>query len=807
MLILRKIFYFIIIISIVGIVATLIYLTSQKPQFAGTIQLKGLKDQVEVMYDFYGVPHIYANNEQDAYFALGYVHAQDRLFQMEMTRRVASGRLSEILGNDFVKIDAFFRTLGLKEHATESAARYLNSDTSTYQRSAKAYLAGVNQFILKGRTPVEFKMLGITKKKFTEVDMYLSSEFMAFNFAMAFRTDPLMSFISKKLGPKYYHDLNAHYVEGTERNANFQIPDTAAAHQVAFNTVDNLLNQIPIPALVGSNAWVVAPAHTVNGKVLFANDTHIGYGQPCVWYEAHLEYPGYSFYGNFLAGFPFAAIGHTRELAWGLTMFENDDLDFYAERIKPGDSTKYWSFGKWNPLMIRIDTIHVKGEDDKVLTVRTSRHGPLMQEVMPEWKGVTDEPVAASWTHLKFPNNLMQVTYNLNHSHSFDETKAAVAELISPGLNIMYGDAKGNIAWWASGKLVKRNPKMDPVLLQDGTNEKNDPQGYFDFKDNPKSENPPEGFVFSANNQPDSMPGCGLYPGYYVPEDRAKRIETLLRAKESYSLEDMQRMNTDVMSPVAPIIAKTIMAVVSKKIMDKSANYQVAAKYLMQWNGDHQLRDVGPTIYYKLIYNVLQATMQDELGADNLKAFLGTHVMKNSLLPLMKNDSSVWWDDIHTANVKETRTEIFGKAFDETVQQLIAQLGDNPKTWEWGRVHLLEHVHPIGMKKPFNYFFNVGPFAVPGGQEVINQIAFDYNGDGIYKAKYGPAMRIALDFNDVENSQSVLPTGQSGNVMSPYYYDQSVMYNSGKSRKQKMNRVEIEKNKKGRLLLQPEYDH
>ena len=801
MRILRKVFFFLLIIGLLAVFSTLVYLTSQKPQYSGTIQLQGLKKQVEVKYDIYGVPHIYANNESDAYFGLGYVHAQDRLFQMEMTRRVASGRLSEILGPDFIKIDAFFKTLGLEQHARQSANLYLIGDTSSFQKSAKAYLAGVNQFVANGRIPVEFKMLGIPTKEFTTVDMYLVSEFMAFNFAMAFRTDPLMSFIQKKIGSKYYHDLNAHYVEGTERNPIYQRPDTTPI--IAFNTVDNLINKIPIPTLVGSNAWAVAPSHTKNGKVLLANDTHIGYGQPCVWYEAHLEYPGFSFYGNYLGGFPFAALGHTRELAWGLTMFENDDLDFYSERIKPGDSTKYWNDGKWAPLEIRKEIIKVKGEEDFAFTVRVSRHGPFMQEVMPEWKAISDNCIAASWTHLKFPNNLLQVTYNLNHSHNFEESRSAAAQLISPGLNLIYGDSIGNIAWWASGKLVKRNPKMDPVLLQDGTNNKNDPEGYYDFKDNPKSENPPVGFVFSANNQPDSMQGGIFYPGYYVPEDRAKRIGTLLSEKSQYTIDDMEKMNTDVMSPIAPIIASTIINSIGAKVLKQSTLNNDVAKRLLSWNGDHKLKDVGPTIYYKLIYNVLQAAMEDELGAANLKVFLGTHVMKNSLLPLMKNDRSIWWDNISTKNIIETRTSIFDKAFNLTVQQLQNQLGNNLNTWEWGRVHLIEHVHPIGMKKPFNYFFNVGPFPVPGGQEVINQIAFDYNGEGIYKAKYGPAMRLVLDFSDIENSKSVLPTGQSGNVMSPYYYDQANMYNSGKSRKQKMNAIEIEKNKSGRILLQP----
>jgi penicillin G amidase len=427
----------------------------------------------------------------------------------------------------------------------------------------------------------------------------------------------------------------------------------------------------------------------------------------------------------------------------------------------------------------------------------------LVQYVMPEWKGVTSQAVAAWWTHLKFSNNLLQVTYDLNQSRNINDSRKAASELISPGLNIVYGDATGNIAWWAAGRLVKRAKNTDPTLLIDGSNANHDPVGFYEFSENPKSENPPGGIIYSANNQPDTMTGNVLYPGYYVPEDRAKRIGILLRERERYSIEDMQRINTDVVSPISPLIAHEMMDAVTSQMVNKSKQHYAAAQKLLTWNGDHQLRDITPTIYYKFVYNVLEAAMEDELGPANFKVFLSTHTMKNTLLPMMKNDSSIWWNDVRTGDVKESRNMIMDKAFDLTIQQLDKQLGANVDTWEWGRVHFLEHVHPIGMKKPFNLFFNVGPYPVPGGQEVINQIAFDLNGEGIYKAKYGPAMRISLDFSDPENSKSVLPTGQSGNVMSPYYYDQAVMYNTGQTRKQKMNRKAIEEGKTGRLLLEP----
>jgi penicillin amidase len=814
MKLLRKLFYALIIGLLVFVGAVLIYLTTQKPQYNGSLELDGLNGKVEVVFDYYGIPHIYAENEEDAYFALGYVHAQDRLFQMEMTRRVASGRLAEILGTDFVKIDAFFKTLGLEEHADASAKACFKEDSLPFQRAADAYLKGLNSFIRMGRTPVEFVMLGIDKAEFTRKDILLASEFMAFNFAMAFRTDPLMSYVKLKLGKAYYEDLTTRHA-GTavipvyeDTVAMKDAGDSSIAALVSKHAGDDhaglsVLNKIPVPFLTGSNGWVVAPSRSKSGKVLLGNDTHIGFGQPAVWYEAHLEYPGHSFYGNFLAGFPFAAIGHTREIAWGLTMLENDDADFYAERIKPGDSSMYWSDGQWRLFRKTRKTIHVKGEEEVPLTVLESRHGPMVHQVMPEWKQVTDNGVALQWTHLKFTNNLLQVTYDLSHAKDMEEFRRGISALISPGLNVMYGDMKGNIAWWASGRLVKRAAHVDPVTLVDGSYYANDPVGYFDFSMNPHAVNPPSGFVYSANNQPDSMPGMGFYPGYYVPEDRALRIRQLFAERNQLNPEDLHRFNLDVNSPVTPLIAEAILSAMRNEVKKRTELHINAAKQLLLWDGDHELRDIAPTIYYKLIYHVLAEAMKDELGEDNFKLFLSTHVMKTSLIHLVKNDSSVWWNNVNSRDIVESRTMIFEKAFDQTIAELKAQLGNNTDMWEWGRVHMLEHKHPIGMKKPFNILFNVGPLPVPGGPEVLNQMGFDLNGEGVYHVKYGPAMRIVIDMADVENSKSILPSGQSGNVMSRYYNDQASMFNTGKMRKQKMNRSEIEANRIGRLVFRP----
>ena len=790
-------------IVLLAAIATLIYLASLKPQYSGSLQLKGLISPTEVLFDSYGIPHIYAKNEEDAYAALGFVQAQERLFQMEMIRRVATGRLSEVFGHDFVPIDKFFKTLCIQDHALASARYYMQDSIQTGKKAALAYLNGINQYIESGQTPIEFTLLGFKPEKFSISDLFLTIGYMSFNFAEGFKTDPVMSYIYKKYGDKYLNDINGIYKK-SQPVLTSPIPDSTLLSFAPdhFESTAAMLDRVPASPMVGSNAWVVAPEKSKSGKVLFANDAHITYGQPCVWYEAHIEYPGFSSYGNYLAGFPFAVIGHSREITWGLTMFLNDDVDFYSERIKPDDKFKVWDNGAWVPLQVINKKVHVKNEADRECIVRISKHGPLMQGVMPEWKYITSAAVSLSWTHLKFPSNMLQVSYNINHSRSMEDVRNAASQIISPGVNVIYGDSSGNIAWWAAAKLIKRPAHVNTTLLLDGASGKDEFTGYYDFSFNPKSENPASGLIVSANNLPDSSNSV-LVPGYYVPDERANRIHQLLTDREKYGPEDFQRINTDVISTASPKLAQYILAVLDQRLVNKTTVHNAVYYKLIRWNGSHLLQEVEPTIYYRLIYYILKYSLSDEMGETNFKTYLQTHAMKNALAPFIENDSSKWWDDITTKNKVERRSAIFNRAFDQTVNDLVTQFDNNVNQWKWGAVHQLEHIHPIGMKKPFNLLFNVGPYPVQGGNETINNSGFDLTNEKKIKVKFGPSMRIVLDFANIENSLSILPTGESGNIMSTNYKNQAPIYNNGKLRGQKMNREEILSKKSGRMLLSP----
>lgn len=359
---------FLFLIAGIGILFWLHYLL---PDYNGKIKSDLLSSDVDVYYDEYAIPHIYAQNENDAWFALGYVHAQERLFQMEMLRRVGAGRLSEIFGADLINIDKLFRALDISGIAHRSAEKYFSGSDSAYQQLTLSYLKGINYYIDKGKTPVEFTLLDIPKSKFTVEDVYLISGYMGFSFTEALRSDPVTDYIATHWGLPYYNDLAHHYTSDLGARIPVSNQNDTIIHSAIVAMSKLLKEKLPVSIWSGSNSWVVAPSHSASGKVLFENDTHIGHASPSVWYEAHIECPGVSLHGNFLAGFPFPLIGHTKERAWGMTMLENDDFNFYKEKPNPANENQYWHKGEWKNYTQRQEIIKVKGRPDVVYTVKT----------------------------------------------------------------------------------------------------------------------------------------------------------------------------------------------------------------------------------------------------------------------------------------------------------------------------------------------------------------------------------------------------------------------------------------------------
>jgi len=771
------------------------WLLSTKPIYEGKIALAGLEKPVTIKYDTYGIPHIYAKNEADVYFALGYVHAQERLFQMEMIRRVATGTLSEILGNEFIETDKLFRTLSIAEKSKEFTKKFKEQDL-VYKQAALSYFEGINAYIDDGPTPIEFILIGIPKQKFSVNDAYNAAGYMSFGFADGFRVDPLTSKIAATIGMDYLNDIGLHTIYDSTYIQSYFVPES-----VQLTGLSDIIETIPTPLIDGSNSWIISADKSASGHPIFENDTHIGFSQPAVWFEAHLEYPGTSLYGHYLAGFPFSILGHNTYATWGMTMFENDDVDLFQEKANPENSQQIWRVDQWQELTIREEILNIKDEDPIKFQVRKSDHGPIINDVLLA-ESTSEQPVSVYWEYLHADRDIFAATYSLGKCASIDDARHAASLIEAPGLNIMYADIDGNIAWWASARLPIRPPHVNSKLLLDGSSGKDDYLGYYDFSHNPQAENPSWGYVYSANNQPDTVKGK-LYPGYYRPIDRAGQIKNLVENKNDWTPEQIQRMTANNTSPIAPLVAKELGEVLKS---DHDKDLLELAEILINWDGNQQQQSIEPTIYYNVLSWVLYYAMADELGYKDAKGLANSEVMKRSYLMFVSNQESIWWDDVSTSE-KESREEIIikaGKKALTTIRNSTNSMSSNG--WSWGKVLTLTHGHPLGKVELFKPYFDVGPFNTNGGNEVINSMLFKLDTTGYFPIFAGPAVRTVIDLGNMDGAMSINPTGQSGNFLSEHYDDQAEMFVNVEFRPQLMNEKEIEKSKASVLTLTPKLD-
>ncbi len=781
------------IIKIIGIVllAIVVGLTgfyfyfqaTHKPLYQGELKLEALNQQVDVFFTEYGIPHIYAQNSEDAYYAFGYIHAQDRLWQMDLLRHVGGGRLSELFGEDLVTTDKYLRTMGLGLYAKQSAQAFIQRSTENLPL-VQAYLAGINDFIRNNPETLEHTILGLEMEPFTEQNVFEVLTYMAFSFSNGPFTDPFLTELASKLDSTYLKDLQIYHYPGET-----VIPNYDSRYSNLSNEIAQAFKEANIPEFKGSNGWVLSGQKTESGQVILANDPHIAFSQPSVWYEAHLITPDTEYYGYFISGIPFPPILHTTEYSNGLTMFENDDVDFFVEEIHHEDSNRYRYKGDWLQMSARDEIIKVKDADDLNLVVRSTKHGPIVSDILKEEP--LDDVVSMYWVTTNFENHLLEVLYNFTQYESLESFEQLAAKIHGPGLNIMYGDAQGNIAWWASGKLIQRRDERTSKQFLDGSTGLDDPDDFYPFEKNPHSINHPSGFVFSANNQPDTVDGV-VYSGYYLPDDRGERIKELIEGKEKFSVEDVKDMQLDTYSKTFENIKGILLFAI------KDTDRSKLLRELIAWDYSFKVDDHRPTIFQKWLYEILEKTMKDEMGDELWESYKSTHTYKVVIEHLIKNEGSKWWDDINTSET-EDRLAIIRSSFEKAIADLSNDWGSDPTEWKWGKAHQLTHNHAMGTALSF---LNVGPFEAPSGNEVINNLGFTYSGEKILNVTFGPSNRRIVDFADVRNnSWSIIPTGQSGNYFSPHYADQAELFINGKFRKMMMNQSEIQQSKNKLVLL------
>jgi penicillin amidase len=774
------------------------YVYSKQPTRQGMVELQHLQGSVTVRYDERGIPHIRAENEPDLYRALGYVHAQDRLFQMEVLRRLARGELAEVLGPKLLDTDKLMRSLRIRERA-ETYLANLDKQSPTFI-AMQAYLDGINQYQDSHAKPVEFDVLGIQKRPFTAQDTISIAGYMAYSFAAAFRTEPLLTFVRDQLGPDY---LNVFDLDWQPKGvlSNGAAPALASADWKDLNALARLSEQAladnGLPQFEGSNAWTVAGSRTKSGKPLLAGDPHIRFSAPSVWYEAHLSSPGFELYGHYQALMPFASLGMNRDFGWSITMFQNDDLDLIAEKVNPDNLNQVWYRGKWVDMVTSEQQIAVKGQAAVTLTLRQSPHGPIVNDALGNSVGKT--PIAMWWAFLETQNPILEGFYQLNRADTLAKARSAASKVQAPGLNIVWANAKGDIGWWAAAQLPKRPAGVRPWFILDGSTTEADKDGFYPFSANPQEENPARGYIVSANFQPVSPTGMEI-PGYYNLADRGQQLNHQLGDKNvKWDLESSQKLQLGTTTGYGPRLLAPLLPVLRTVVTDPAELKLV--EQLAQWKGDYPLDSNSATLFNQFLFNLAHATMHDELGNDFFETLLSTRVIDAALPRLAANPDSPWWDNRNTLG-KESRADTVKVAWQAAIAHLKTTLGADFAQWQWGKAHTLTHGHPLGQQKPLDRLFNVGPFDAPGSHEVPNNLSAKI-GPAPWPVTYGPSTRRLIDFADPTHSLTVNPVGQSGVLFDRHYDDQAEAYIEGVYYQAHLNDEEVTANTRSTLKLLP----
>jgi len=787
------------------------------PQLDGTIQVPemgtaGLQAPVEVFRDAQGVPHLRAQSLDDLMFAQGYVTAQDRLWQMDLSRRLAKGELSEIFGGRALALDIENRRLGFRE-AAERGAQELDAES---RRLVNAYAQGVNAFISthQDRLPIEFVLLHYKLRPWGPADSLGVALNMAKNLNTSWRTDVMRERIHNLVAPQLYADL---FPDRSPLDHPVAEPVTAAdlraqpaldrgSEAAAFVAEDGPKGQggsyatalqdldTTLAALVsdedgsdfalGSNNWVVSGEHTASGKPLLANDPHLGHGIPSVWTMVELEAPGLHVAGVTLPGLPLVIIGHNERIAWGMTNTGPDVQDVYREDFNPHDGTQYRHNGQWEKADVREETIKVRGRADYRLVVKTTRHGPIISDG-------GNQGLALEWTELQ-PHALALPFLDMARARNWKEFTDAVRRFTGPEQNAVYADVDGNIGYYAPAWVPIRK-QGDGSLPQSGATDDYDWTGYIPFEDLPHTFNPPGGIIATANSRvvPDGYP-------YFITHDwatpyRTARIFQLLEAAppRTLTVDDMLRIQMDIHSIEDEQLAKRLVSAgAAHPPATDDARY--ALGLLEKWDGEARI-DSEATLVCEVTRPVLLARLLNPKLGDGTPDLAGYRWGTSTTFvdDVLSNNWMRW---LPPGDADFNATLI--KSLEEGVRKIPAIVGSSDrKAWVWGNTIPLTFHHPLDVLPFMKGVLDVGPFPQMGMNTTVKATTMGH----------GPSMRLVADLADLDHSVNNLTLGESGQVFSPYYQDQFQAWYTGHSFAMLFSDAVVEKGAVHKLVLEPSH--
>ncbi|MEH2053957.1 penicillin acylase family protein [Nostoc sp.] len=772
------------------------------PQESGTIQIPELKAEVSVQRDKWGIPHIYAANSHDLFMAQGYIHAQDRFWQMDFWRHIGSGRLSEMFGSSQVDTDKYLRTMGWARVAQQEIQE-INAEMKAY---LEAYADGVNAYLTEHQgsaLSLEYVVLkflnpGYKPEPWQILHSLTWGKVMAYDLGRNFEREIERAILLKTLTPTQVEELFPPYPQDLPVILPELQQGTGEAEKGRDNNVEVLLNSPDVlPALesitkpmmaleqligptgigIGSNNWVISGQWTATGKPILANDPHLGVQIPSIWYEVGLhctpksaECP-YNVSGFSFAGMIGVIIGHSDRIAWGVTNVQSDVMDLYIEKINPKNPNQYEVNGKWVDMQLVQETIQVAGSQPIIQTVRYTRHGPILSDVSPNLKDFKPSrslelpqnyAVALRWTALE-PSKLAYTVPQINRAQNWQEFRTAASNYDVPAQNLVYADIDGNIGYQMPGKFPIR-AQGDGRYPVPGWTDEYEWQGYIDFDKLPKSFNPPQGYIATANNLV-----MREYP-YLITADwvygyRAKRIvEMISQQTQPISLKDVQQIQGDDRN----LNAQTLVPLL-KSIAVDTPRLQAAQKLLQGWNLQLGMTSPAAALFEVFWKHLLADTFHDQLpekyfpdGGDRWYAVIAN---------LVKQPNSVWWDNHNTPKV-ENRDQILRQSFIEAVNELERIQSKDPKNWNWGKLHTITFRNATLGKSgvaPIEALFNRGAFATSGNGETVN--ANRWRANKSFEVTDIPSLRMIVDLGNLDNSVAIHTPGQSGHAFHSHYND------------------------------------
>ncbi len=755
-----------VVLVVLALVGARAYLRSAMPAYGRDVAIAGLDEPVEVWRDSLGVPHIWAEDEADLFRAIGFVHAQDRLWQMELFRRVADGRLAEVLGETALESDRFLRTVGMGRAA---AATERTLDPAT-RALLQAYADGVNAWISghSGALPPEFVTLRFRPEPWTVRNTLSIGKIMAWDLAQWELGLELQSAVDR-VGEERARDLFPRYpdwgVTILGRDAQWSPSRVAPAtpHAARDAVGDAPLPRIPDLALRllesastarASNAWVIGGSRTRSGKPILANDMHLALRAPAIWYLAALHGGGFDVAGMTLPGAPVVVAGHNRHVAWGFTNASVDDTDFFVEKLSP-DSSRYLTPSGWEPVTVREETIQVKGREPVVQRVRVTRHGPILTGVEPRADG---RVLAMRWTALD-PSTEFRALVGMNRADNASDFLKALPAFNSPHQNVVFADDGGTIGYWMAGRVPVRRGG-DGVLPVPGWTGEADWIGDLEWDAHPHVIDPADGFVVTANNRQ-----VGPEYPYYITSDwaepfRAMRIREMVEGGKALTADDVAREQMDVRDAAAVrYLPHAVRA--AREIGDTTA-----VRLLGEWDGSAILDSHAAPLYYAW-YEALRHLVGDDeyRGKD-------PYFPRAALDRILDAGGGAWVDDVSTAR-RETLGELSAAAMREATRQVGGR--------SWGEMHRTVIQHPLGSVTALDRALglNIGPFPSPGSPNTVNVAPFGSRPP--FLTTSGPSQRHVVDLADPDGSGGfIVPTGESGLPFSLHYRDQTPLWRAGR---------------------------